>query len=133
GAAQLKLACARAASQPGAASAAAILDPSRVWLTPAAAAKTKAAVGERVRLASGTGGVELTVAGTLGSLEGGGVVAVMDIAAAQQHFARQGLLSRIDVRLKPGVDATAFTRSIAAALPPGVLAEPARSVSTRAE
>ena len=132
-AARLQPAFVGATAHTGAEGSGAILDPSRVWLTPAAAAKMKAAVGERVRFASGTGVVELTVGGILGSLEGGGVVAVMDIAAAQLHFARQGSLTRIDVRLKPGADAAGFSRSIAAVLPAGVLAEPARSVSTRAE
>jgi len=132
-AARLQPAFVSAAASIGAEGSGAILDPSRVWLTPAAAAKMKAGVGERVRFASGTGVVELTVGGILGALEGGGVVAVMDIAAAQLHFARQGLISRIDVRLAPGTDAASFSRSIAGELPLGVLAEPARSVSTRAE
>jgi hypothetical protein len=125
-AARLQPAFVGATAHTGAEGSGAILDPSRVWLTPAAAAKMKAAVGERVRFASGTGVVELTVGGILGSLEGGGVVAVMDIAAAQLHFARQGSLTRIDVRLKPGADAAGFSRSIAAVLPAGVLAEPAQ-------
>ena len=117
----------------GAAESASILDPTRIWLTPAASAKAKARTGERVRLVAGGETREYTVGGILGALEGGGVVAVMDIAAAQMHFGRQGLLSRIEVRLRPGVDANAFQRGIAPHLPPGVVVEPARSVSTRAE
>ena len=35
---------------------------------------------------------------------GGAALAVMDIGAAQDLFGRQGQLSRIDVRLRPGVD-----------------------------
>ena len=50
-AARLQPAFVSAAAQTGAEGSGAILDPSRVWLTPAAAAKTKAAVGERVRFA----------------------------------------------------------------------------------
>ena len=117
----------------GARESASILDPSRIWLTPAASVAMKARTGERVRLVAGSDTREFTVGGILGALEGGGVVAVMDIAAAQWHFARQGLISRIDVRLRSGSDANAFRASVASLLPAGVVAEPARSVSTRAE
>jgi putative ABC transport system permease protein len=132
-AARLQPAFVTDAARTGAAESASILDPARIWLTPAASAKMKAATGERVRLVAGTETREFTVGGVLGALEGGGVVAVMDIAAAQSRFGRQGLISRIDVRLRPGADAAAFTRSVAGLLPSGVIAEPARSVSTRAE
>jgi putative ABC transport system permease protein len=44
----------------------------------------------------------------------------MDIGAAQDLFGRQGQLSRIDVRLRAGVDQAAFLRSLR--LPPGVVA-----------
>jgi putative ABC transport system permease protein len=120
-------------SRTGATESASILDPARIWLTPAASAKAKARTGERVRLVAGGETREYTVGGILGALEGGGVVAVMDIAAAQTHFGRLGRISRIEGRLRPGVDSTAFARGVANELPPGVVVEPARSASTRAE
>ena len=43
----------------------------------------------------------------------------MDIGAAQDFFGRQGQLSRIDVKLRPGVDRAAFLRSLR--LPAGVV------------
>ena len=121
------------AAHTGAGEAAAVLDPGRIWLTPAASAKAHARAGEKLRLVSGTGVRELTVGGILPGLEGGGVVAIMDIAAAQARFARLGTLSRIELRLRPGVEVAQFTRSLAALLPAGVIAEPARSLSSRAE
>jgi putative ABC transport system permease protein len=53
---------------------------------------------------------ELRVAGTAAA--GGGPLAVMDIAAAQDFFGRGGRLSRIDVRLREGTDRAAFIASL---------------------
>ncbi|MEO5669250.1 MAG: FtsX-like permease family protein [Ramlibacter sp.] len=58
------------------------------------------------------------IAGTAGA--GGAALAVMDIAAAQDFFGRQGQLSRIDVRLQAGADHAAFVRSLD--LPAGIVA-----------
>ena len=44
----------------------------------------------------------------------------MDIAAAQDAFERGGSLSRIDLRVRPGVDGDALRERIERALPPGV-------------
>jgi putative ABC transport system permease protein len=55
--------------------------------------------------------------------------AVMDIAAVQDLTGAWGQLSRIDLRLQPGVDTADWVRH--AALPPGVLAERAEDSGQR--
>ena len=63
---------------------------------------------------------------------GGGALAVMDIAAAQELFGRIGQFTRIDLRLRAGVDRAAFVRAVQAApdWPAGVyLTEPGDAVS----
>jgi putative ABC transport system permease protein len=110
-----------------------LLAPDRVWLTPGASARLGLLPGAKLRLVSGSATLELQIAGILEGLQAGGEIAVMDIAAAQLRFSRIGSISRIDVRLRPGVDASGFRDAIAKSLPAGVVAAPARSISTRAE
>jgi putative ABC transport system permease protein len=77
---------------------------------------------DRVQLQTGMDLRALRVAGRSGA--GGGPLLVMDIAAAQDLFGRGGQLTRIDVRLKPGVAHASWLRSLQ--LPPQVrAAEPA--------
>lgn len=67
----------------------------------------------------------LQVGGSIGA--SGKPLAVMDIAAAQDLFGKAGVLSRIDLRLRAGVDRAAFTRALMAThdWPAGVrLAQP---------
>jgi putative ABC transport system permease protein len=92
--------------------AAELLDEATLWLSPAAMARLALRKGDRLRLVAGTGEREYRIAGTLPGLEAAGEVAVLDIAAAQADFGRLGSLSRIEMRLRPGVDARAsrFTR-----------------------
>ena len=97
-----------------------LLDAHAAWLTPAALAKAGAKVGGEVALRGPLGEVRLKIAGTLPALEGGGPIAVMDIAAAQLAFGRLGVIHRIDLRLEPDVPREAALREIAAKLPPGV-------------
>jgi putative ABC transport system permease protein len=49
--------------------------------------------------------------------------AVLDIGAAQAHFARAGVLNRIDLRLRPGVDPERFAEDLRSAIPAGALIE----------
>ena len=65
------------------------------------------------------GPVTLAIAGVLAGIESQQRVAVLDIAAAQALFNLQGQITRLDLRLLPGVDRTAFVRDIAADLPQG--------------
>jgi putative ABC transport system permease protein len=73
------------------------------------------------------------VAGVLDGLADAGVVAVVDIAAAQQRLARLGRLSRIDLRLRPGIEPRAASQALASILPAGVVVSPPASVGIRAE
>ena len=89
-----------------------------VFLNPAAQKLAIEAAGKTLRLQSGLQLREVTIGGTVSA--GGGALAVMDIGAAQDLFGRQGQLSRIDVRLRAGVDHAAFLRSLR--LPANVVA-----------
>jgi putative ABC transport system permease protein len=73
---------------------------------------------DRIRVQAGLQLRGLRVAGT--TQAGGGPLLSMDIAAAQDLFGRGGQLSRIDVRLRPGVAGADWLRSLQ--LPPGVQA-----------
>jgi putative ABC transport system permease protein len=76
-----------------------------------AAART--ALGEAaatLQLRIGTQQHALRVAGQVAA--GGSALAVMDIGAAQDLFGRGGQLTRIDLRLAPGIDRAAFIRSL---------------------
>jgi putative ABC transport system permease protein len=97
-----------------------LFDVNAAWLTPAAMARFGAKVGGEIVLGAPGGEVRLKVAGTLPALEGGGAIAVMDIAAVQLHFSRIGVIHRIDLRLGPDIAREAALREIAALLPPGV-------------
>lgn len=96
-----------------------LLRPGVVFVSPAAAAWLGARPGDTLAVQSGVRDVALAVAGYTGG-EAGRRFAVMDIAAAQDTFARGGRVSRIDLRLRPGSDAGAVRARIAQALPPGV-------------
>ena len=60
-----------------------------------------------------------------GELVGGGEqrFGVMDIAGAQAAFDRLGRITRLDLRLRPGVDVAAFRDRLRQRLPPGIAAE----------
>jgi len=117
----------------GGSDAARLMDLRHVWLSPAAATRLRLREGGKLRLVAGTATVELTVAGVLPRMDTVGDLALIDIAEAQAAFGRLGLLSRIDVRLRPGVDARRARSDIASILPRGVLASEAASTGPRAE
>ncbi|MBK6009381.1 ABC transporter permease [Ramlibacter ginsenosidimutans] len=93
----------------------AVLAPATAFLNAAAQAVLPA---DRVSLQAGLALRPVRVAGT--SAAAGGPLLVMDIAAAQDLFGRDGQLSRIDVRLQPGVSHAAWLRRMN--LPPQVQA-----------
>jgi len=70
----------------------------------------------------GTGRRDFKVAGVLPAGAYRQRLAVMDIANAQWRLERLGRLNRIDLRLAPGVDVTAFHQALRQHLPPGVQA-----------
>ncbi len=95
------------------------LRPDALFLSPAAARSLAVATGDTVRVQVALAEVPLRVAGELGAA-GNQRFAVMDIAGAQAAFDRLGSLSRIDLRLKPGVDVAAFAERLRTNLPPGL-------------
>ncbi|AMO21928.1 hypothetical protein GCM10027034_21930 [Ramlibacter solisilvae] len=92
------------------------LAPATVFLNPSA--RQAFAGQDELRLQEGLRAVPVRVAGTVGA--GGGPLAVMDIGAAQALFGRQGDLTRLDVRLRPGIARAGFLKSLQ--LPDGVVA-----------
>ena len=92
----------------------ALFAPDTVFLNPAA----QQALVQPLRLQNGQ---TLQTAGTVAAT--GPALAVMDIGAAQQAFGTSGALgqlSRIDLRLRAGVDHAVFLKTLA--LPPGITA-----------
>jgi putative ABC transport system permease protein len=83
-----------------------------VFLSPAAMTWLRAAEGGTVLLRSGTSDFRLRVAGGLLQARAGQRIGVMDIGAAQWRFNRIGKLSRIDLKLREGVDRAAFEREL---------------------
>ncbi len=94
----------------------ALVDPTAVYLNPAAAQKL--GEGAPLRLRHGAQQVLLTPRGQV--LVDGPPLAVMDIAGAQAGFGWLGRLSRIDVRLVPGADRARVLQELA--LPPALRA-----------
>ncbi|WP_296495435.1 FtsX-like permease family protein, partial [Rhodoferax sp.] len=87
----------------------ALFAPGVVFLNPTA----QAMAGSGLQLQSGPGLLPVTVAGRVRA--SGRALAVMDIGAAQDLFGKQGQLSRIDLRLKAGVNRDDFARALQAA------------------
>ncbi|ATQ77380.1 multidrug ABC transporter substrate-binding protein [Massilia violaceinigra] len=84
-----------------------------VFLSPAAMSWLKTQRGGTVQLRSGTRDFTLRVAGGLQEARPGQRIGVMDIGAAQWRFDKVGTLSRIDLRLRDGIDRAGFQRDLA--------------------
>lgn len=97
-----------------------VLRSGTVFVSPAAATWLGARPGGTLAVQSGVRTLSLAIAGFV-QAEAGGRYAVMDIAAAQDAFGRDGMLSRIDLRLRPGADAGAARTRIAAMVPAGIV------------
>lgn len=87
-----------------------------IFLSPAAMQWLKVQTGAPLRLATEASAPPLRVAGSLQRARVGQRFAVMDIAAAQWQFQRLGKLSRVDLKLRDGVDRGAFERALEARL-----------------
>ncbi len=95
--------------------------PDALFLSPAAARWLGAHVGDDVSFQVGLADVTLRVAGLLATGREARF-ATMDIATAQWRFDRLSRLSRIDLRLVPGVDVSAFRERLTSWLPAGIAA-----------
>ena len=84
-----------------------------IFLSPAALRWLNLAQGDNLSLQAGTGSVSLRVAGSLQRARAGQRIAVMDIGAAQWRFNKLGKLSRIDLKLRQGVNRDAFQAALA--------------------
>ena len=84
-----------------------------IFLSPAAMEWLHVKAGDRIDLLSGTQTVSLRVAGGLVRARAGQRIAVMDIGAAQWRFQRIGKLTRIDLKLTPGINRAAFKLALA--------------------
>jgi putative ABC transport system permease protein len=109
-----------------------VLRPDAVFLSNAAAAWLPARIGDTVTLQAGLRDVVLTVAGLIQS-PSSQRYAVMDVAAAQNAFDRVGSLTRVDLRVRPGVDTAALRSRWLPLLPAGTaIAAPQERVDTTA-
>ncbi len=109
-----------------------LFDEKSLWLSPDAQARLRARTGGAVTLLAGTTPREFRVVGVLAGLAQAGAVAVMDIAAAQAQFGRIGKLSRIELRVRRGLEARRVRAAIEPLLPAGVFVSEAASISGRA-
>lgn len=87
-----------------------------IFLSPAAMQWLKVQPGAPLRLAAGGAAPPLRVTGSLQRARVGQRFAVMDIAAAQWQFQRLGKLSRVDLKLRDGVDRGTFEHALEARL-----------------
>lgn len=98
----------------------AMLQPDLIFLNDAALRALGRKAGDTLSLDTGSGKRDFRIASTLPDDAGALPLAVMDIAAVQQHFGQLGRLSRIDLRTVAGQDVTTIAATLAATLPPGV-------------
>ena len=98
------------------------LRPDRIFLSAAAAEWLGVDKGDALSVQTGLRVISLRIAGIAGE---GRVqrYAILDIGAAQAHFARTGVLNRIDLRLRPGVDPERFAEDLRSGIPAGALIE----------
>jgi putative ABC transport system permease protein len=93
-----------------------VLADDALFLSPAAQTWLARRPGDTLMLRSGTRDLALRVAGPVARARAGQRIAVMDIGAAQWRFDKLGKLSRIDLKLRDGVNRAAFERTLAADL-----------------
>ena len=89
-----------------------VFAPDAVFLNASARSALGAAVGQSISVQHGMQWRRLRVAGTVAA--SGAPLVVMDVAAAQAAFGVGGQLSRVDVRLRAGVDRDALARMLQA-------------------
>jgi putative ABC transport system permease protein len=99
-----------------------LLRPDTLFPSPAAAQGLDVDAGSVLRFQVALREVPLRVGG-LARGEARQRFAVIDIAGAQANFDRLGLITRIDLRLKPGVDVASFRDRLQARVPAGLAVE----------
>ncbi|MDB5726994.1 MAG: transporter permease [Noviherbaspirillum sp.] len=85
-----------------------------IFLSPAAMEWLKLKEGDALHLRIGIDALTLRVAGGIAGARPGQRIAVMDIGAAQWRFGQIGRLTRIDLKLTPGVSRDTFKRRLSA-------------------
>lgn len=108
-----------------------LFDSGAIRLSAGAAGTLAVAAGDTVSFRVGTRTLDLQVAEVLPDSSYRQRLGIMDIAAVQWRFGRIGTLSRIDLRLAPGVDLPSFQRRLQTLLPPGVHAVTPQTDSER--
>lgn len=103
-----------------------------IFLSAAVRAQLGVEFGDTIRVQAGPRLLALRVAGDLPGAADSRRLAVMDIAAVQNHFARLGRLSRIDLRLAAGVRPDAAQARLQAVLPAGVQVEATAAAESQA-
>ena len=99
-----------------------LLGDDALFLSAAAQTRFGVAAGDVLTVQAGGQRTTLVVRGGVPGAASGEVLGVMDIAVAQQAFARIGRLSRIDLRLRDGMALNVAQPALAAALPAGLVA-----------
>jgi putative ABC transport system permease protein len=87
-----------------------------LFLSPAAMEWLRTGGGAALTLRAGTRDFSLRVSGGLQHARAGQRIGMMDIGAAQWRFDRIGKLSRIDLKLRDGVNRDVFERALASEL-----------------
>jgi len=105
------------------------LDPEAAFPSTSARSLIGAKEGGTLKLQAGSAWLPFRVAGTTAAA--GTPLVVMDIAGAQQAFGKLGRLSRIDIRLQPGVERAAWLAALQRQLPQGVAAVAADDAEQR--
>ncbi|KPK35359.1 MAG: hypothetical protein AMJ66_01465 [Betaproteobacteria bacterium SG8_40] len=109
-----------------------VLRADAVFLSPSAMQWLGLRTGDPLVFQVGTGRVQLRVAGRLPGAGAKQRIAVMDIAAAQKHFDRIGLINRMELRLAPAADIAAVAQRLQLLLPAGIYVEPPQTVAQTA-
>jgi putative ABC transport system permease protein len=89
-----------------------------IFLSPAALERIGVQPGDTIDVQAGDRRVTLDVRGSLPGARPGRLLGVMDLGFAQWRLDRLGLLTRIDLRLRPGVTVESLRQDLR--LPPGV-------------
>ena len=109
----------------------AMFDADAIRLSASTASVLAVKEGDAVALQVGTQRLDLRVVGILPDSVYRQRLGIMDIAAVQWRFNRNGSISRLDLRLQSGTDLPTFQRRLQALLPPGVHALTPRTDSER--